>query len=146
MFFTLFILFITCELGGQISSDFDGINDQINQFDWYLCPLKVQKILPPIMANLQQPVEFKCFGSFACNRDTFKAVSLSYWFIWWEKQMKITECLMIFVVPLFQGGKMFILILHDTTCIRVEKKTKNGLFHSWEYKWWTYYKVISNQQ
>lgn len=28
------------------------------------------------MANAQEPVDFKCFGNFACNRETFKKVRL----------------------------------------------------------------------
>lgn len=75
MFCTLVVLFVTSELGERISSEFEDINNQINRFDWYLCPINMQKMLPVIMTNLQQPVEFKCFGSIACNRDTFKAVS-----------------------------------------------------------------------
>lgn len=72
---TFTLLFVPCELFGQLSSKFDDINDRINRFNWYLFPLEMQRMLPLIMINAQQPVDFGCFGSFACNRDTFKKVN-----------------------------------------------------------------------
>lgn len=67
-------LFITCEVFGRISSKFDDINDIMNQYEWYFFPLNVQKILPIILIYAQQPVNIYCFGSIACNRETFKKV------------------------------------------------------------------------
>lgn len=73
---TLMCLFTTCELSGRLSCEFDDINDRINEFNWYSFPLEMQRLLPIIMANTQQPVDFYCFGSSKCNRDTIKKVSL----------------------------------------------------------------------
>ena len=61
-----------------MSSEFEDINDLINRFDWHLLPLEIQRLLPIIMANAQQPVGFQCFGSFICNRDTFKTVCVHF--------------------------------------------------------------------
>lgn len=46
----------------------------INQFDWYLMPADIQRMLPIIVNFAQQPVYIVCFGSAACDRDTFKYV------------------------------------------------------------------------
>lgn len=64
-----------CELAGKMSDEFENFNDRINQFDWYLLPLSVQKMLPFIMLNSQQAIGFTCFGSIMCNRETFRKVN-----------------------------------------------------------------------
>lgn len=68
-------LFATCEVYGMISSEFDTINDVIDQFDWYLFPINVQKALPMILLNVQQPIDINFFGSIRCNRETFRKVN-----------------------------------------------------------------------
>lgn len=72
------ILFVACELPGRLSDRFDAINSQINKFNWYLFPLKMQQILPVVMIYAQQPVYLECFGSIPCDRETFKRVSYPY--------------------------------------------------------------------
>lgn len=74
LFVTAILLFASCELVGRISQEFNDICDMVDQFDWYRFPCEMQKILPIIMMSTQQPVEFECFGSIACNRETFKRV------------------------------------------------------------------------
>lgn len=39
--------------------------------------LKIQKILPIVIQFTQQPIEVKCFGSVACDRETFKYVCIT---------------------------------------------------------------------
>lgn len=70
----LALVFIICELGQSLSNAFDEINVTINQFDWYLFPNEIQRVLPMIIAHAQQPVLVECFGSIACTRDAFKNV------------------------------------------------------------------------
>lgn len=69
------LLLLACELAGRLSYRFENVNDLIDQFDWYAFPLEMQKILPVMMMNAQQPVEVKSFGSIASNRETFRKVS-----------------------------------------------------------------------
>lgn len=72
---TFTLLFISCELCGRLSTDFDDIKDLFDQkFDWYLYRLEMQRLLPIILANAQQSVGFPCFGSILCNRETFRKV------------------------------------------------------------------------
>ena len=72
----LAIVFAACEFGQRLSDAFDEINDIINQFNWYLFPIEIRKILPNFMINTQQPVVMKCFGCISCSRKQFKKVNL----------------------------------------------------------------------
>lgn len=77
LFFSLYgfgAVFITCELCQRKTNSYEEFNDIIDQFKWYLFPTKIQQILPTILLEVQQPVHIECFGSIACNRETFKRV------------------------------------------------------------------------
>lgn len=68
-------VFIICELCQRVSNQCDDVGDIIGQAKWYLFPAKIQRILPLIIANVQEEVFVECFGSIACNRETFKRVN-----------------------------------------------------------------------
>lgn len=68
-------LFVACELSQRMSNGFDEINDEADQLNWHQFPVEIQKLLPTIMANVQQPVEIECFGSISCCRMVFIKVS-----------------------------------------------------------------------
>lgn len=68
-------VFIICELGERFTAKYDDISVVINQFNWYLFPTEVKRILPITILSAQQPVTIDCFGSFMCVRTTFKSVS-----------------------------------------------------------------------
>lgn len=70
----LLAVLISCELAGRLTYRFEHIDHTIEQFKWYLFPLKLQKILAIIMISAQQPVNFECFGSIQCDQETFKKV------------------------------------------------------------------------
>lgn len=71
----IFLVFISCEFAERLGMRFDEINDEINNFNWYLFPHGIlQKALPTIMINAQKKVYFECFGSITCNRENFKKV------------------------------------------------------------------------
>lgn len=74
-FYAFGAIFIDCELSQRVNLAFDECSEIINQFDWYLFPGELQRMLPIILNYAQQPVEIKCFGSTACNRATLKYVS-----------------------------------------------------------------------
>ena len=69
------ILLIACELCQQTNQAFDECSDMVKQFDWYLFPVEIQRTMPMILYFTQQPIELICFGSWPCNRETFKYVS-----------------------------------------------------------------------
>ena len=69
-------VFIACEIGQRMSDAFDGIHFTIDQFEWYLFPIEIQRMLLTIIAVAQQPVPLECFGSTTCTRVVFKNVSI----------------------------------------------------------------------
>lgn len=73
-FWALFMVFFSCEIGQRFTNAYDEVDDAINQLDWYLLPMKVQRVLPVIMMKSQKEWSIECFGSIACNRETFKKV------------------------------------------------------------------------
>lgn len=74
--FALATVFIACEIGHRMSEAFEGMIDfTIDQWDWYLLPKEIKRMLPSIMLNTQQPITLECFGSIKCSREVFKNVS-----------------------------------------------------------------------
>lgn len=70
-------LFIACELGQRMNDSFGGITYMIGLCDWQLFPIEVKRMLPAVLAILQQPVSLECFGSILCTREVFKKVGLN---------------------------------------------------------------------
>lgn len=66
--------FIFCELGQRVSDLMKQIIDTIDQFDWYLFPMEIQRMLPILLIVAQQPIDIVVIGSTSANRDTFKKV------------------------------------------------------------------------
>lgn len=69
------LLCFACELGERFRNLFEEIAVTIDQFNWYLFPFEMQRTLPIIILNVQQPVAIACFGSILCDRNSFKFVS-----------------------------------------------------------------------
>lgn len=70
-------LFVVCEMGQRINLAFAQCIEMFDQFEWYLFPDGIQRMLPMIFYLTQQPFEIICFGSAACDRETFKSVSIA---------------------------------------------------------------------
>lgn len=68
-------MFIYCEFGERVTSEFNELDDMIGQLNWYLCPLEIQRILPFVIKNTQKPIVIQAFRQFFCTREEFKAVS-----------------------------------------------------------------------
>lgn len=115
LFSTLVIFFTPCEMAGRISIGFDEINDHINQFDWYLFSLEMKKLLLIVMANGQQPVDIACFGSFACNRSTFKKVK--------RHEILVSRFFVNLWLRFFPGHHMCIFVFHGAATIWMKCKT-----------------------
>lgn len=75
IFYAFGVVFVVSELGQRINLAFKEIGEIISEFDWYLFPAKIQRMLPFIINYAQQSVDITCFGSAVCDRDTFKSVS-----------------------------------------------------------------------
>lgn len=74
--FALALVYNSCETGQRIANAFDGIDFTIDLYAWYLFPDDIQRMLPMIIANSQQPITLECFGSIACARQVFKSVCI----------------------------------------------------------------------
>lgn len=75
IFFSFLTIFFFCETAEQITAQFEEINDDLYQSDWYSYPLKVQKIIPTIMIGTQQEISVQGFGNLIFTRESFKRVS-----------------------------------------------------------------------
>lgn len=69
-------LFMACGMGQRLSLAFEECSEMVYQFEWYLFSGGIQRMMPMILNFTQQPFEITCFGSKACDRDTFKSVSV----------------------------------------------------------------------
>lgn len=76
IFYAFGILLIACELCQRNNQAYAECSDMVDQFNWYLFPTKIQQMIPLILIFTQQPIEIKCFGSMACDRELFKYVSI----------------------------------------------------------------------
>lgn len=68
------VVLIICELGQRLTNAFDVIGDTIGDFNWYLFPFDIKKLLPNLLMAAQQRVVLECFGSISGTRETFKYV------------------------------------------------------------------------
>lgn len=72
--YSLVSLFMYCECGELLRVRFDELNDDIYTSGWELFPMQIQRLLPIIVINTQQPVLLWGYGGFSCTRETFKRV------------------------------------------------------------------------
>lgn len=70
------IVFAACELVQRMSNGISETGDMIGQTKWYLIRIDLQRLIPTIVNNAQQPAEVKCIGSVVCSRDQFKKVQI----------------------------------------------------------------------
>lgn len=68
------IIFIECEIGHHLSSEFDSINDAVYELDWNSYPDNIKRMMPIILQVTLEPVELSAYGNYACSRETFKRV------------------------------------------------------------------------
>lgn len=74
MFWAFTLVFVACELGERVRNEFDCVRFLVDQLKFHLFPHKLRKLVPTITINAQNPVEFKCFGSISCSRESFQKV------------------------------------------------------------------------
>lgn len=74
-FWLIILTFIGCEMGQIMTNTFAEIDHEIGQWDWYLYPIEIQRVLQIIIPSLQRPVVLQGFGSITYSRITFNKVS-----------------------------------------------------------------------
>lgn len=77
IFYAFGVLLMACECGQGATTAFERCSEIVDQFAWYLFPAEIQRMLPMVLAFTQKPIDIKCFGSAACDRDLFKYVSIN---------------------------------------------------------------------
>lgn len=106
-FYSFVMIFWYCEYGERICSRFDEINDVIHQTDWYLLPVKMQKMIPTILIAAQRPVLLMGFGNVACTRENYKKV----------KFISVPNIKLVFMAILFfqivNGGFSYFMIFRE---------------------------------
>lgn len=58
----------------MVCNQFEMFNHELDQCNWYLYPIKMQRMLAIVMVNSQQTVFIRGYGNLACVRDYFKRV------------------------------------------------------------------------
>lgn len=74
-FYAFGLLFTICELCHRVTQGFNEINDQLQEYNYLLFPVEIHRLIPIMVIFVQQPVDFKFFGSISCSRESFKQVS-----------------------------------------------------------------------
>lgn len=126
-----FVSFIPCDLGHRMSSNLWEINDSMDQYDWYLYPEEILKMLPMILMGVQKPVEVEGFGSFKCNRESFQKVCS----IDWGNSLISTNLnsTSLFSIFPYSDVQRWILLLHGFARISKITKQTNDKFQVFLY-------------
>lgn len=99
---------VACEFGQRVNNRIgDEINDTIGEFDWYLFPDELKEIFPFVIQFAQRPIDFKFFGSYSCNRDVFKKVSLIDYFLF-------LYFIPVLIIKFLIGHQKWIFLFHGT--------------------------------
>lgn len=109
-------LFAFCYFGERVTSAFDDLSKVIYQCEWESFPHEIQRILPVIMLNTQDPIFLRAFDRTPCTRETFKRVKkkiptkirfsiiqLTHLFIFIFRLSEVHIPILIFFVVLFWG-------------------------------------------
>lgn len=75
--YSLFLIFVFCEFGERVCSEFNIFHEKLCHCDWYLFPLEMQKMLLIILSSTQQPASIQGYANTQCTRDAFKSVNIS---------------------------------------------------------------------
>lgn len=102
------VVLIMCELAQRACDHFNDIDEIMLQWNWYLFPNEIQRILPLVLIVVQTPVQLECFRSISCTRETFQKAStwpIKYIIIW----------LTLIITKLFSlGYQQGIFVFHDS--------------------------------
>lgn len=84
MVWSVVFVSLFCELGEMISKQYDEVDQQLFECNWYKFPVEIQRMLIIFTANTQQPVRILGYGNVLCTRDTLKKVNFCYEFMMTE--------------------------------------------------------------
>lgn len=67
-------LFVVCEFGERVDNHFNAFHDEFCQCDWYLFPIKMQRMVIIFLGTTQQPAIIQGYGNITLTRADFKKV------------------------------------------------------------------------
>ncbi|XP_055297011.1 putative odorant receptor 71a [Sitodiplosis mosellana] len=74
MFWSFVLVLLYCDFGERVCGEFDAVHNTIEECDWYLFPIEIQKMLLTIMMA-DQPVVLKGFANVVITRETSKKIA-----------------------------------------------------------------------
>lgn len=74
VFWSLVAIFVVCEIGERATAAYASFDYTLCQCDWYLYPIKMQRMFLMVSANAQKPVIIQGFASTLCTREYFRLV------------------------------------------------------------------------
>lgn len=112
---TNILLYIYCELGERVSNGFVEVYGVFCQYQWYLFPINVQRMLPNLLIIAQQPVALQGPGKSLCTRETFKKVCLKTNFLNYNliiiRRLKRVYCYVNFFQVIDIGFTLFRFVM-----------------------------------
>lgn len=106
MLWSFAILFLSCELGEMVSTQFDMFEMELRQCDWLYYPIELRRMLVIFMLNAQMPTIIRGFAITSCTRECFMEVQ-------WCYLLGIYQVILIFVFIL--DVSIQFLLFHDTS-------------------------------
>lgn len=100
------IVFAACELVQRMSNGISETGDLIWQTTWYLVPIDLQRLLPTVLNNAQQPAVVRYIGSVVCSRDQFKKVNIDLY------QSRWNHVIMSLSFQVINTGYKYFMVLH----------------------------------
>ncbi|XP_031619487.1 putative odorant receptor 85d [Contarinia nasturtii] len=74
LFWTFCLLFLNCYRGEEVTGAFEEVADEFYQCEWFSFPNKLQRIIPILTINGQQPVKITAYGGYSCSHERFQTI------------------------------------------------------------------------
>lgn len=72
-------LFLICYVGEIVTTVYLDLADAIYEISWYLCPVREQFYIIPMLLHADKPIYFESIGSLNCSHEAFaKVIFLNY--------------------------------------------------------------------
>lgn len=108
MFWSFAICGFYCEFGEMVTHQFHLFDDEIYRCNWYLLPVRLQKMHLIFMQNTQQPTIIRGYPNIWCTREIFKMV-ISSMFCIQNKKKSFFEISFQFSFSLDCQSRIFVL-------------------------------------
>lgn len=119
------IIFAFCELGAQVTHQFNSLDDVLCQVKWYILPIEVQRMVIMFMLDAQQAVFLRGYGNIVCSRDSFKNVwSLKLNSNLMHNLVVFRILIRFFLIPLHLDNQFWVFLFYDSS----PNRWLNGVF------------------